>query len=452
MQENWKKIYIPLAIILLAVFSVLFFMSGDYLIFENFFKIIANSWWIIFPIPLWIIFREVWTEYTELKFIVSQDSILLEIKPPADTEKSPKIMEQVFAGLHSWSTPNRLEVYCGWRPMQDKFTFELVSINGEVHFLVKCPKAARNNIEAQIYAQYPDAEIFEAEDYLNKLPKNVPNKEWNLWGTVLDLYSDDCFPIRTYKYFKEDVTGNMIDPLASMAEVMSNLGGGQNVLFQVVFTPAAEKEWHPQSLEKIDEIIGRSKDKGSSYFDNLVNGLQEVFLNVFKAFSGKEPEFSSDAQKEEKEFNINQLTPGKQEQVRAIEENISKPGFRTTIRLIYLGKRENFNKAVGVAGVMGSIKQFSDINLNSLIPDNRTKTFANYFMTESRMLYRQRKIYQDYRDRAFAGTGFIFNTEELASIYHFPDMSVKTPAIQKIEAKKGEAPSNLPISAETAFE
>jgi hypothetical protein len=99
-----------------------------------------------------------------------------------------------------------------------------------------------------------------------------------------------------------------------------------------------------------------------------------------------------------------------------------------------------------VAGGFGTLKQFADLTLNSLVPDNRTKTFALYHFTESRMAYRQRKIIQDYRDRAFAGTTFSMSIEELATIYHFPDMSVTTPAIQKIQAKKGDAPFNLPIS------
>ena len=42
-------------------------------------------------------------------------------------------------------------------------------------------------------------------------------------------------------------------------------------------------------------------------------------------------------------------------------------------------------------------------------------------------------------------SSFILNTEELASIYHFPGRRVApAPFIRRIEAKKGEAPSGLP--------
>ena len=39
---------------------------------------------------------------------------------------------------------------------------------------------------------------------------------------------------------------------------------------------------------------------------------------------------------------------------------------------------------------------------------------------------------------------FVFNTEELATIFHFPTIDVKTPMMPRVEAKRGVAPSNLP--------
>lgn len=37
------------------------------------------------------------------------------------------------------------------------------------------------------------------------------------------------------------------------------------------------------------------------------------------------------------------------------------------------------------------------------------------------------------------------NSEELATMYHLPDMSAMSPAIGRIEAKKGGPPLNLPV-------
>ena len=39
----------------------------------------------------------------------------------------------------------------------------------------------------------------------------------------------------------------------------------------------------------------------------------------------------------------------------------------------------------------------------------------------------------------------ILNTEELATVYHFPGSVAGTPTIERIPSKRAEAPSNLPI-------
>jgi hypothetical protein len=41
---------------------------------------------------------------------------------------------------------------------------------------------------------------------------------------------------------------------------------------------------------------------------------------------------------------------------------------------------------------------------------------------------------------------FILNTEELATLFHFPsEATISTLAVSRVDVKKREAPSNLPI-------
>ncbi|MCK5027223.1 MAG: hypothetical protein KAS07_02295, partial [Candidatus Pacebacteria bacterium] len=40
---------------------------------------------------------------------------------------------------------------------------------------------------------------------------------------------------------------------------------------------------------------------------------------------------------------------------------------------------------------------------------------------------------------------FVLNSEELATIYHFPGMVAETPTFGRIESRRGEPPTNLPI-------
>ncbi len=449
---------------LLVIFGLLIAVVGtgaffiywleDVLFLQLIAAIFMNFWWLILTPMVWLIFDNLWGEYRVLRFVIRQKYILLEIVLPPDVEKSPRIMEQVFSGLWSFSTLNKLEQYCGWRPMQDKYSFEIASLEGSVHFYIKCTKSGRDNVEAQIYAQYPTAEIFEAEDYTKKVPLNLPNKNWDVWGSSIMPFDHEAVPIRTYRYFIEDVTGKMVDPLSSLAEVFSSFGKNQYGWFQIIFTPDSEPGWLPKFKEYVNSILekygAKISEKGkTSALGNFISELAVLPGNVARGVYSNELSAPASMGEEESSgegFNVNKLPPGEQDKLKAIHDNMTKPAFKTAIRYVYLGRRENFNKAVGVAGPMGALKQFSISNMNSLIPENNTKTFANYYFTNSRLTYRKRKIVQNYRDRDATGTYFHFNTEALASVFHFPDMNVTAAGLRKVEAKKGQAPTNVPGS------
>ena len=55
-------------------------------------------------------------------------------------------------------------------------------------------------------------------------------------------------------------------------------------------------------------------------------------------------------------------------------------------------------------------------------------------------------MYDMYKARWFpANQNSIMNTEELATIFHFPLVSVGAPMLRRVETRKGEPPAHLPI-------
>ena len=114
------------------------------------------------------------------------------------------------------------------------------------------------------------------------------------------------------------------------------------------------------------------------------------------------------------------------------------------MRFIYIGKRKGFDMSFPNA-FFGAVKQFSDLNSNSLKPDNQSKTYAYYVAADMRQNYRRRKIYRRYRDRDMDGYKAVFSTTELATMFHFPNMNIKAPSVTRVESKRGSAPFNLPV-------
>jgi len=77
-----------------------------------------------------------------------------------------------------------------------------------------------------------------------------------------------------------------------------------------------------------------------------------------------------------------------------------------------------------------------------------TKTSGlDYLFTKRRMARRQNNILTAFQDRARSAgsSGIILNTEELATVYHFPTIMVKAPLVARTQAKRASAPISLPI-------
>jgi len=375
---------------------------------------LLDSGWIWMPIILAVAFFHSWMYYIQRVYWNSIDWVVLEIKPPKDIEKSPKIMEQVFAGF--WgifgAVTTKFDKYIKGI-IENYLTFEMVGINGEIHFFARIPAKYRNMVESQIWSQYPQAEIREVDDYVNGVPADIPNKNWNLWGCRMKLDPNiDVYPIRTYlqhiDIFPRPTTSPFIDPLGSLMEVMSKLSQGEQIWIQLFIRPVA------------DIWVKRAKTEVKKLMDEAT--LQKG---------------------EEEGVSMPVLSPGQREVINGIELKASKKAYESKILFAYIGRTEIFSMA-NVGATMGIFNQLAALNSNGLRPDGALMTKANYLLAKQRKIYKQRKIMRLMRQRSFWERGYILNIEELATIFHFPTTSVKSPMVPWLESKSAEPPLGLP--------
>lgn len=366
------------------------------------------------------------------------------MKVPKETHKSPKAMEQIFAGLHGvYIKPIEWHQELFKGKMLDWFSFEMMGRGGETHFYLRTQKKYKNVVEAQIYGQYPDCEVIEAPDYVNDLPLYLPDEKYDLWGTELLLNKEDAYPIRTYPDFEEkggkgglDEDVKRIDPLASLLELFGTLHAGEQIWIQIIGTPVGDG-WIKRGQLVIDRLMGKAPaPQGGNFFSDAVFALDKAITGI-----GSDP---LAVKKEERKERVD-LSPGKQELLKAIEKSFDKLGYEVGIRFVYIGQKDNFHQA-HVAGIMGSFRQYASQNLNGFKVNKYTLTFAKGLFKRSRLFNRKRAIYQAFRERKVMLLKYVLNTEELATIFHFPDVGVRSPLLPRVEAKKGEPPVGLPIS------
>lgn len=399
----------------------------------------GKIWWIALPLIAFFIFWDFWVLYIRFKFIVAIKWVLLEIKIPKDVLKTPKAMEQIFAAAHApYSYGLRfLEKYWEGR-VEYWMSFEIVGQAGESHFYLRLPKQYRNLMEAAIYAQYPGAEIKEVENYVKQMPKVLPNKIFDLYGQELVLRAPDCYPLRTYPMFEEAVEERRVDPVATIMETISRLNVDEQVWIQILARPTGD-DWRKEGEALVAKLTGKEKKKGPGFY-----GLG---LTLGEAIRGpiEHPSLEVEKQKSETNLRMLLLTPGENEIIEGIERKIAKLGFETTIRFLYIDKRDAFSRD-NVAAVTGFFRQFNTQNMNLLRPDKSTMTASVHgLFAKLRLAWRKRIIYEKYKDLVLNPHKPILNIEELATIYHFPITGVESTYLGKVESKKGGPPPTLPL-------
>jgi len=234
----------------------------------------------------------------------------------------------------------------------------------------------------------------------------------------------------------------MIDPLATLADTIGGLSPGSQIWMQVMFTPVKDADWIAMVKAVVAKIAKKEVKSNPGFLSRIFGGIFS-FIGIIIGGIFKPIEFEAEKKSEEKPFRWT-ITPGEESALQAVEESANKKGFIVKIRYIYLARHEVFSKDFAYAA-NGFLMQFGDQNLNYIVAENQTKTYANYFFIDPRTRYVQRKLLTRYRDRDYDGPAMFLNSEELATIIHLPDMSVVSPSIQRVEAKKGGPPQNLPV-------
>jgi hypothetical protein len=393
-----------------------------------------------------------WQNWLRVQYRKTRKYIVLAVDVPKNLENGPKSVEHIFNQLSgAQQSVGRYEKW--WTgEIPDSFSFEIVSIGGYIQFIIHLCAQYRDLVEAIIYAQYPDAEIMEVEDYAKDWNLKFPNEKYELWGTELKLAKKDFYPIRTYPEF-EHVEG-FKDSMAGILEALTRINPGEQVWIQLVITPAGN-DWTEKAGAEVKKLIGAKVEKKKDLADQIFD-IPGIFVGMIAdgLALGAGGEGGTTTKKEDAPTKLQHMTSGQKLVVENVEKKVSKIGFYTRIRLIYLAEKNVFNKAIPKV-IIGSFKQFNTLDMNSFKSDSKSKTGGMVLFKSQRSAARKNKILYRYRHRGHFlepdSYGQVLNSEELTTLYHFPTMFVKAPMLKKSEAKKAEPPMSLPTEISNPF-
>lgn len=388
-------------------------------------------------------------EYKEAKYTANWKWVVLAVDVPPLNVQTPKAVEQMFAQLAGAQASPGIADYYRDGYKQRWFSFEVISIAGYIQFIIRTEEAFRDLVEASLYAQYPEAEITEVEDYVHGVPTVFPNKEYEVWAADFGLAENDAYPIRGYHEFEHSISKDTVlkDPMGAFLESFTRIGPGEQMWCQFLIEPVSSA-WKEKAIKKIKEVIGDASAAGgpNKYVDAVLSMPIKLLEGVGDQVFGREASESGLGNSKPAEKNqLKYLTPGQSKVLEAMEEKISYVGFKSKIRAVYIARKEVFRQERGVNLLIGAFNQYNVGISNSIVV--KSDVGARYFFSKWIENERKRIFVKAYKKRKI-GTGgkpFMLNAVELATIWHFPMSHVKTPQVQTVQAKQTEPPAGLPM-------
>ncbi|KKS82955.1 MAG: hypothetical protein UV58_C0003G0029 [Candidatus Wolfebacteria bacterium GW2011_GWC1_43_10] len=419
------------------------------MIWEVILNALGSAWWLIALVILMPLAHNAWIAWRQELFKSNVKHVLLEIHIPREIRKNPKAMEQVLTQIHSLGNyPNDIKEYNWDGEITLWHSFELVSLGGEIHFYIRTPRKYQDIVEAAFFSYYPDVEITEAEDYLNKIPETmqeVYKKNYELWGTEMVLGKDPAYPLRTYEDFESPSEEKEYDPISVFLEVLSKVKKSEFVGIQFVCAPTLPPRWRKRGEKLVEEL----KEKTSGNIREVAEGAADIT----------------------KQFHLR--TPGEIELIKAVEKNIERHAFNTLVRFIYLSPKDTFYEGFPRRGIRGAFNQYSALNLNYFINNYAVETRTRiwnwpHILPKSRVRYRKQRMIYNYRrpkpppetfigklissyffNWNFGSKSYYLNTQAMATLFHPPMYYVLTaPHIKRLPSRKLGASAGLSIFSE----
>lgn len=222
-------------------------------------------------------------------------------------------------------------------------------------------------------------------DIVEAQEHNIFFEEGKVAYSALQLRAPFFYPIKTFKDLPTD-------PLSSLTSALAKMSPQEGVAIQILISPA-DNSW---------------KSVGGFYL-------------------AKTKKAESDPSKAS--YKVDAKT------FESIDNKISKPGFETSIRIVVCAETEEQAKA-HLANIKSSFEQFSG-ELNGF----KSRKVRNKGSFVDDFWYRYHSMFN-----IFGNSRTILNSEELATVFHFPNKQITTPHINWLNAKRAPAPAQIPTS------
>ncbi len=312
------------------------------------------------------------------------------IRLPRDTQegkelkKEINLSEQFFNNLLAFKVP---------------FVFEVAVpyVGEEIHFYVALPEKYTEPFMRITHSIWKDVQIMRVEDY------NIFNVSGSVAGAYVMQKDKFVLPVRTYQELDAETFAPILGGLSKIQEI------GEGGAIQYIVRPAGK-----DMKKNISSLISALK-KGAKLGDILSRSISASDLKKAALGSGEK--------KDEKERIVDENA------VKALEMKISKPLFEANVRILSSAPTQEGADMI-LEGIGAGFSQFEAPERNAfhIIKQKNVKDIVHLFSF---------RMFDDSRS-------IILNSEELASIFHFPTPFTGIQKVKELTFKEAPPPANLP--------
>ncbi len=310
---------------------------------------------------------------------VSLDSVLLQIAVPRENEYKIDAAEQLFAGLASLRKGGRF----AFLSPQPFVSFEIVGQPSDIRFYVYTPNKLRDLVEKQINATYPDADI-RVVDEKDPQQKRIIGNEYNIFSETGKV-AFATLKLKGQKYQPIKLFKDMpVDGMSLLTSTLAKMEEGEGAAIQI--------------------MVSASDNKWKKFGRKFISQTKKREANPETAKYGVDPK-----------------------ELEGVENKIGKPGFDVVVRVVVSAQsQERANQHL--SNITGTFGQFGGAN-----SFKKVKPFFKNLVVED-FVYR----YWPMHDQTS-----VMSSEELATLFHFPNRSITTPHIFWLTSKRAPAPTQI---------
>lgn len=323
---------------------------------------------------------------------------------------------------------------------------EIGMAEGKIALYTRSTAEAASLIEGQLYGQYPDAEI-------DEVPSTTfdPAEGEILLTAEMELEGPELFPIKRYPQFVDLVSRQNVDTIAGITSTLVRYRlPGMRGHVQVCIRPVggAYRQRALKFLPFLDRGISKHWPAYARLFTriHLARGMRRLWLLPLDVlmggwrvwFSRVAPKSSISALTGEE--IINQTDDDTQRtSMRSHEREDSNAAAVDKINRLLFSATVRVSVIAPVACEEEARRKISEI----------ASSFRQFTLPQCNGFAMRQVKRMDAMPSGTTSRAAVFSAEEIATLWHVPNILVKTPNMDWVTAKKLEPPVNLPVPAVT---